>query len=184
MTEEAILEQLWHREQDAVSSLEQTYGKRSLALALRILKNREDAEECVNEAYLRLWDSIPPARPRSLWAYLSRTVRNLALDRLRELGSLRRGGSAVTVALDELTQVCGAEDVEDRVSANELGRAVQAFLRTQPPMVGAMFIRRYFYFEDRSEIAARYGVSTGQVSVTLSRTRKKLAAYLKEEGFL
>ena len=88
------------------------------------------------------------------------------------------------MALEELSQVCGKDDVEDRVQARELGQAVERFLRSQPSLACDVFLRRYFFFEDRGEIARRYGISEAQVSVHLSRTRKKLAEYLKKEGYL
>lgn len=184
MTDEQIIERFFARDEGAIVLLDREYGARGRALAQRILKNREDAEECVNESFYRLWERIPPEKPASVWAYLSRVVRNLALDRLRETGSLKRGGSAVTVALDELGQVTGRDDVEDRVTAKELGKAVERFLETQKPLARAIFLRRYFYLEDRSTIATRYGISAAQVSVQLSRTRKKLDQFLKEEGYL
>ena len=80
--------------------------------------------------------------------------------------------------------MCGPGNVEDRVQAYELGMAVEHFLKTQPSLGCNVFLRRYFYFEEREEIAARYGISPAQVSVQLSRTRKKLAQYLKQEGYL
>ena len=97
---------------------------------------------------------------------------------------MKRGGADVTVALDELQNVCGSSDVESSLSARELGQAVDRFLRTQPQRSRNVFLRRYFYFETRAEIAHRYGISAAQVSVILSRVRKKLRAYLMKEGLL
>lgn len=184
MTDQEIIEGFLRRDEAALTLTEQQYGRQCRALSRRILGSTDDAEECVNEAYFRLWDSIPPAKPASLYAYLSRIVRNLSLDRLREAGSLKRGGSAVTVALDELAQVAGSKSVEDDLTARELGRAVERFLRTQKALPQGVFIRRYYFFESREEIAARYGISAAQVSVQLSRTRKRLAQYLQQEGLL
>lgn len=184
MNDEAIISLYWKRDSDAIAQTEAAYGPACRALAGRILRSREDAEECVNDSYYRLWDSIPPEKPQSLSAYLSRIVRNLCLDRLRELGAMKRGGADVTVALDELQNVCGSSDVESSLSAKELGQAVDRFLRTQPQRSRNVFLRRYFYFETRAEIAHRYGISAAQVSVILSRVRKKLRAYLMKEGLL
>ena len=184
MTDQEIIERFFARDEDAIRQLDRQYGSQCRTLAGRILRNREDAEECINESYYRLWERIPPERPGSLWAYLSRVLRNLSLDRLREQGSLRRGGGAVTVALEELSQVCGSGSAEDVVSAAELGKAVERCLKTLPQLNCDVFLRRYFFFESRSEIAARYGISEAQVSVRLSRARKKLAEYLRQEGYV
>ena len=184
MHDEEIIALYWKRDSDAIARTEAAYGAGCRALARRILRSREDAEECVNDSYYRLWDSIPPAKPQSLFAYLSRILRNLCLDRLREQSARKRGGSDVTVALEELENVCGKSDVESSYSAKELGQAVDAFLRTQPQRSRSVFLRRYFYLESRAEIAQRYGITAAQVSVILSRVRKKLRTYLMKEGLL
>ena len=184
MTDQEIIERFFRRDEDAIRLLDRQYGSQCRALAGRILRSREDAEECINESYYRLWSRIPPERPGALWAYLSRILRNLSLDKLRENGSLKRGGNQVSVALDELREVCGSSDVEAELEARELGRAIDRALRKLPELQCAMFLRRYYYFEDRAEIAQRFGVSQSQVSVQLSRARKKLAQLLRQEGYL
>ena len=153
-------------------------------LSHRILKNNEDAEECVNDSYLRLWNRLPPEKPDSLGSFLTRIVRNLSLDRLRQSGAEKRGGSAITVSLDELKQVTGRSDVESSVMAQELGKAVDRFLRTQSQEARSIFLRRYYFFDTRAEIADRFDISAAQDSVVLSRTRKNLRNYLMEEGLL
>ena len=184
MDDNDIIELFWQRNQDAIVQTDLTYGPMCRALSRRILHNSEDAEECVNDSYYRLWERIPPERPQALGAYLSRIVRNVSLDRLRELGAVKRGGGAVAAVLDELRDLSAPEDAQSRLLAKELGLAVDRFLRTQPERSRNLFLRRYFYFESRSEIAERYGMAVTQVSVTLSRTRKKLRKYLIEEGLL
>lgn len=184
MTDEQIIELYWARDQRAVDETERAYGGLCRTLSRRILRSPEDAEECVNDGYLRLWQRLPPERPAALGSYLARIVRNLSLDRLRQQGATKRGGSAVTVSLEELTQVTGRGDVESHLAAQELGRAVDRFLRTQSEQSRCVFLRRYYFMDSRSEIAERYEISAAQVSVLLSRTRKRLRAYLKKEGLL
>ena len=184
MTDIELIECFWKRDETALLLTERQYGAQCRALSRRIVGSIEDAEECVNDSYLRLWDSIPPERPQSLFAYLSKIVRNLSLDRLRSRETRKRGGSAVTVSLDELAQLTGRDSVEDRVAAQELGRAINRWLRTQPPLQCSVFLRRYVYFETREEIAAQLGITAAQVSVHLSRMRKRLAQFLKKEGYL
>ena len=184
MDDAEIVSLYWLRDQEAIVQTDLAYGAMCRGLSRRILHNVEDAEECVNDSYFRLWERIPPERPQSLGAFLVRIVRNLSLDRLRELGAVKRGGNTVTVALDELRGVCSPEDAESGLAAKELGRAVDRFLRTEPERNRNVFLRRYFFFETRSEIADCLSISAGQVSVILSRTRKRLRNYLKEEGLL
>ncbi len=184
MEDRQIVELFWARDPRAIEEMERSYGAHCRKLSRRLLRNQEDAEECVNDSYLRLWQRIPPEQPDSLGAYLTRTLRNLCLDRLRREGARKRGGEAITVSLDELRQITGRSNTESRLMAQELGKAVGRFLRTQPERVRAVFLRRYYFMDSRSDIAARYEISTAQVSVLLSRTRKRLKRYLKEEGLL
>ena len=172
------------RDERALAETERAYGAQCRSLARRILKSPEDAEECVSDAWLRLWQRIPPEQPESLGAYLTRILRNLCLDRLRQQGAAKRGGRAVTVSLDELASVTGRDDAESRLMAAELGRAVDGFLRTQDELARNVFLRRYYFFDDRAEIARRCEISAAQVSVLLSRTRKRLRKYLQKEGLL
>ena len=184
MEEAKILELYRQRDQRAVEETEKAYGALCRGLAGKILRDPRDVEECVNDGYLRLWQRIPPERPESLKSYLACVVRNLALDRLRRADAVKRGGSSVTVCLDELEQITGRDEVERRIMTRELGRAVDRFLRTQKPEQRMIFLRRYYYLESRREIARRFGISAAQVSVTLSRVRKRLRTYLKQERFL
>lgn len=172
------------RDERALAETERAYGSLCRGLAKRILRNTEDAEECVSDAWLRLWQSIPPERPDNLGGYLTRILRNLCLDRLRAGNAAKRGGRAVTVSLDELASVTGRNDAESGLLAAELGRAVGRFLRTQSELARNVFLRRYYFFDDRAEIARRYEISAAQVSVLLSRTRKRLRTYLQKEGLL
>lgn len=184
LLDEEIVALYWARDERALAETERAYGGLCRTLARRILKNTEDAEECVSDAWLRLWQSIPPERPDSLGGYLTRVLRNLCLDRLRADSAVKRGGRAVTVSLEELASVTGRGSAESGLMAEELGRAVDRFLRTQSELARNVFLRRYFFFDDRSEIARRYEISAAQVSVLLSRTRKRLRTYLQKEGLL
>ncbi len=184
MRDEQIIELFWARDQQALAETERAYGSLCRGLARRILRSPEDAEECVNDGYLRLWNRIPPERPDSLGSYLTRIVRNLCVDRLRQAGAAKRGGRAVTVSLDELELVTGRSDLESGLMARELGQAVDRFLRTQPEAARSIFLRRYYFLDSRMEIASRYGISVARVSVILSRTRRRLRDYLVKEGLL
>ena len=184
MRDEQIIDLYWARDEQAITETDLAYGRLCRSLSRRILKNAEDAEECVSDGYYRLWLRLPPERPDSLGSFLTRIVRNLSLDRLRQQGALKRGGSAVTVSLEELGQVTGRSDVESHLAAQELGRAVDKFLRTQSEISRNVFLRRYYFFDTRSEIAQRYEISAAQVSVLLSRTRKRLRKHLQKEGLL
>lgn len=182
MEDGAIIELYWRRDTGAVAETRAKYGVLLRSLAGRFV-SPEDAEECEADAYLRAWETIPPERPASLRAYLARIVRNLALDRLRRQGADKRGGGEARAVLEELDAVA-PDSAFGEASARELGRAVSDFIRTLPRRDGDIFIRRCFYAEPVGDIARRFSMTPNAVSVSLTRTRKKLAAYLKKEGLI
>lgn len=184
MTDEELITLYFDRDETAIAKTDQCYGAGCRSLSFRIVNSREDAEECVNDSYFTLWQQIPPQRPVLFSAFLHKIVRNLSLDKLRRDGAWKRGGRSIRVALEELTQVAGPDCVEGSVLGTELCRAVEAGLRKLPQRQCNIFLRRYFYFEERDEIAQRYEISPQTVSVELSRARKKLKVYLTQEGLL
>lgn len=185
MEDAKIIELLECRSQYAVKELHSKYGGYCNALADRILHDREDVEECVNDTWWRVWNAIPPARPENLKLFVARITRNIALDRYRRHGAERRGGGVPALALEELSECVPASgSVEQELEARELGGAINRFLHDLPERQANIFIRRYFYFETSGVIAERYGMSEGNVNMTLSRTRRKLLHHLAKEGYV
>ncbi len=185
MEDRTIVDLYWQRSERAVPETVAKYGLYCRAIAERILGSREDADECVNDTWLAAWNAIPPGRPALLRPYLAKIVRNLAFDRYRKVTAVKRGGGETALVLDELAEcLADATDTEKAFEAEELGRAVRAFIRDLPEREGNVFLRRYFFNESAAEIAKRYGLSEANVRVLLSRTRAKLKARLTEEGLL
>ena len=185
MTDSAIVELLWRRDEAGLRETEARHGAPCRALAQNILGSGEDAEECWNDALLRLWNSVPPAKPDSLSAYLCKIVRNEALGRLRREQAQKRGGKNYILALDELQECLPSRNsTEELVDALALRKAIEDFLWRLPPRDCEAFLQRYFYVRPVKEIAKALGCSRVAVSASLSRSRKKLSAYLTKEGFL
>ena len=184
MTDEQIVTLFWNKDERALRESEAAYGGYCRALAERFV-SAEDAQECWSDAMLRAWDAIPPERPAHLRAFLARLTRNLALDRFRADSAAKRGGGEGDAVLSELAEVLGGhETAETAVAAQELGEAVNRFVRSLPRREGDVFIRRCFFADTTAEIAKRYGMSEGSVKAMLSRTRKKLRTYLESEDYL
>ena len=180
-----ILRLLQARDEQAVVLAERRYGRLCRSVAYRILGDIQDADECVNDAMMKLWQSVPPAQPRSLTAYLSGITRNLALDRLSARNAGKRGGAGHPAALDELAAVPAASDSpEDRLGAIALQEAMTRFLRALPKDARLVFLARYYAMLPIREIAEQHGVTAGQVQMSLKRTKEKLRIYLKKEGLL
>ena len=185
MTDDEIIRLLEARREQAVEALSKEYGAYCRQIAFRLIKQPEDAEEIVNDVWLRVWNSIPPLRPDSLRHYLAKLTRNLSLDRVRRQTAEKRGGAELPLVLEELENCLPAgETPESSLSAKELGFAINRFLDTQPRRNQDIFLRRYFFSETVAEIASRYHMREDNVRLTLSRTRTKLKAYLKQGGYL
>ena len=184
MTDEEIVALFWERDEQALQACEAAWGGYCRALAERFV-SPEDAQECWSDALLRAWDAIPPEKPAHLRAFLAKLTRNLAIDRYRAGSAAKRGGGEGEAVLSELAGILsGRETAESVVAARELGEAVNRFVGGLPRREGDVFIRRCFFADAPSEIAARWGMSTGSVKVMLSHTRKKLRAFLESEGYL
>ena len=184
MEDERIVALYWERSEDAIRQTQSKYDNYCMGIAGRILSNHEDARECVNDTYLAAWDAIPPQRPAVLSTFLGKLTRRISIDRWRALTAGKRGGSAVTVALEEL-EACipGGTDPVKEVEAKELARAISGFLRTLPYIQRKVFLMRYFEMADLTQIQEEFQISNSKAKSMLHRTRKKLKTYLQEEGY-
>ena len=183
MQDNEIIGLLFDRDEKALSELGAKYGKKLLGIAKSMLDSKEDAEECVNDTYLAVWDNIPPERPVSLFAYALKILRNTALNRLRDNSALKRG-KAMTVCIDELGDVLpDSEDVFDSVAASELSLLINRFLSSCSQDERDIFILRYYGYTAVSDIAKKYGFTQSRVKMTLKRCRDKLAQYLERNGY-
>lgn len=184
MTDMEIVTLFEKRDKSALSAVSEKYGSNCTGIAVNILRNREDAEQCVNDVYLKVWESIPPEKPRSLCAFMGKITRNLAIDRYRKEHAEKRGGGEVPLILEELSEcVSDGSSVEKAVLRNELLAAINRFLEELPAPKRIAFVSRYCLCEDVKSIAKRLGMTCNGVSVSLNRTRKSLVSYLNKEGF-
>ena len=185
MDDSAIIDLFFARSEQAIWALDEKYGKACRSLSYHILHSRQDAEECVNDAYLGAWNAIPPARPDPLPAFLCRIVRNLSLIRYHTDRAAKRGGGSYAVALEELEGcLASRRTVEGDLEEQELVRLIEDFLDTLSPENRVLLMRRYWFSDSYGEIAARTGLSEKNVSVRLSRVRKQLRRYFEERGVI
>ena len=181
----AIIALLQKRDEAAISEIRSKYGNLCFRIAEQMLHNAEDAEECVSEMLLAVWNSVPPQVPRNLEAYLVTLLRRAATDRLRSLTRQKRGGTQVSEVLDELADVLpSSENVEKSVELKELTAALNAWIRTLPEESGRIFMERYYLSEPLQSVAARHGLTEDAVKNRLKRIRSKLKEYLRKEGLL
>lgn len=148
-----------------------------MKIARSILNDHQDAEECVNDAYLGAWNSIPPQSPDPLRAYICRIVRNRSLKKLRTNSAMKRG-SQFEVSLSELEDCISGNSLDEQLAVNELSAQINAFLAALPKDDRVLFVKRYWFSESISELADAFGITENNVSVRLSRIRGKLHQYL------
>lgn len=183
MEDRKIVDLYWQRDENAIPETAAKFGGYCRTIAYNILADAEDAEECLNDTWLRAWNTMPTNRPSRLAPYLGKLSRWISLTRLREKTSLKRGGGETELVLDELTEaVDSGADVEKAVELKELNAALRRFLKNLGETERRVFLARYWFIASIAEIAEKFGFSESKVTSMLHRTRKKLLAYLKEEG--
>ena len=171
------------RDPGALDETSKKFGAYCKSIAINILGNNEDAEECVNDTYLNTWNSIPPHRPATLATYLGKITRNLCFNRYKQRKTQKRGSGELVLVLDELGDCVSGGDIDQKIDRLELLESIDAFLAALPDEKRNLFICRYWYSDAISDIAARYGMTEGKVSMSLSRMRAKLKLQLLERGF-
>ncbi|MBR5308229.1 MAG: sigma-70 family RNA polymerase sigma factor [Clostridia bacterium] len=179
-----IVKLYFERDDRAILETEKSYGSFLTAIALRILGDRLDSEECVSDTYLRAWNSMPPQKPSKLSAFLGRITRNLSFDRYRIKNAEKRGGAETEIILDELSEITdGKDSTYGEVERMELVKTLNSFLASLDADKRSIFVLRYWYSYSVSDIALKCGKSESNISVILSRTRNALRIYLSERGF-
>ena len=181
MEDGEIIDLFWARDDRALAAAGAAYGGRLLGLAERLLGSRQDAEECVNDTYLAAWDTIPPARPDHLFAYLARLCRNRACNRIDWQRAQKRRTEIVALTA-ELEACVPDRRRETAAETADLGELLTTFLRRQPEIQRQVFLRRYWYADSIRDIARRYGFGESKVKTMLLRTRQRLRTYLEGEG--
>ena len=178
MEDDRIIELYFDRDEQAIRHTADKYGAYCTAVSMNILHSEPDAEECVNDTYLKTWNAIPPTRPRSLRAFLAKIVRNLSLQRL-EYNTAAKRNRDFEIALEELGDCIPMRDEE----AGQLPDLLNSFLDTLPESEWQLFCGRYWHGHAVKELARAYGLTPKAVTMRLSRTREKLRTYLNERGY-
>lgn len=178
--DEKIIQLFFERSEQAIKELDLKYGKVCHKVSYNILHNRQDAEECVNDAYLGTWNAIPPQRPNPLLTFLCKIVRNLSIMRHHSNTAIKRN-STYDVALEELEGcLASAATVEVEIEEDELTRIIDSFLETLSQENRVIFMRRYWFSDTYQQIAERVGITENNAAVRLTRIRKQMKDYLTE----
>lgn len=178
MEDKAIIELFNQRNQQAINETAEKYGNYCYSISYNILANTEDSEECVNDTYLKAWQTIPPEYPNIFSVFLAKITRNISLDKYRHKYAKKRGGTTACIVFEELEN-CVA-DTKNSIDEVELTEVINSFLKTLSDDKRKIFVKRYWYFCSVKEIAEFYGTSESKVKMTLNRTRENFRKYLEK----
>ena len=183
MDDQMIIDLFWRRSSDAIADTAKKYGNYCYRIAYNVLANTEDSEECVNDTYLKVWESIPPTRPSRFSAFIGKITRHLALNRYAYLTAEKRGGSQIPLALEELSDCIPDHKTPAQiVEEKELGKVINQFLGDLPTESRKIFLQRYWNVMSVKDIAEMYGITESKVKMSLMRTRQKFKRFLEKEG--
>ena len=183
MNDGEIVALFWKRDECAIAESMNRYGRYCHSIAYSILQNPQDAEECVSDACMAAWNSIPPHRPAVLSSYLGKLTRRAGLKKWRGYHAQKRGGGELAMALDELRDcIPDAMTPESEIEEQELARSISVFLRMLPEAERRAFVLRYWYLNSIGTVAKQLGFSQSKVKSMLHRNRRKLLEHLRKEG--
>ena len=178
MEDSKIISLYNERNESAIKETKTKYGKLLNKISYEILRNAEDAEECVNSTYLNTWNAIPPTIPKSLCAFVCRIARNIAINTLTKLSRQR-----AECIYDELEEIIGDNnDPQDILEAHTLTANIDKYLDTLKSRNRQIFVMRYFYNMSMIAISDCFGISEQAVRSQLKRTRDGLRSFLKSNG--
>lgn len=183
MTDEKIIHLYWERSEEAIIETDKKYGNYCWSIAYGILRNHEDANECINDTYLNVWNSIPPTRPVKFAMYLGRITRNLAINKYNYYSAKKRHNTEVHLAINELIECVSGEDFSERIdNAIMIHDLLNSFLGDLNDIDQKIFVCRYWYYYSIKEIAKINGLTESYVKVSLHRSRNILKLILEREG--
>ncbi len=183
LDDKSIIQLFFRRSEEALEQLHRKYGSFLFKIAMNLLENREDSEECLNDSYLKTWNSIPPAQPECLRAYTGKITRNTALNRIKYNAREKRGKN-LTRMLSELEEcIPSQENLAEEYSAAELSALIGSFISAQSEVEQCIFIRRYWMGEPSASIAKLLEMPESTVNWKLYDLRKKLKTVLKNAGY-
>lgn len=179
MEDKKIVDMFFSRDEQAIEQVQKKYGAYLYAVANNILASESDSEECINDAYHKAWQTIPPARPEYLGAYLAKAVRNCALSKRKADSAQKRSANVDAVFLEAVELIPDSLDIADEVAVRD---TVNAFLSSLPKRTRMIFMRRYWFYDSIEMISDRFELTRNNVKVILKRTRDRFKTFLEREG--
>ncbi len=183
-TDKEIVDMYFSRDEKALKETQRKYRSYLLKIATNILQSSSQADECLDDVYLKAWNTIPPQKPENLATYLGKIARNIAIDLFRKRAAAKRKNTEYAQSVDELCETLPANNLtENEVEAKELGQLINSFVSALPQNSREVFVGRYYYMDSIKEIARYTKNSEANVKNILYRTRNKLKEFLAEKGY-
>lgn len=174
MSDQELLRLLDTQPNEALAQILKQYGGLLNAVALAILQNPQDAEECIADTLLKLWNTRDRIeKPERLKSYLCAIARNAAIDR-------RRKHTPLPLSL-ELTET---DALSEQIDALLLSELVTGAVHQLEQPTREIILQRYYGQWSIREIARYHGLSVRAVESQLYRGRKQLKTILSEGGIL
>ena len=185
MSDEQIVALYWQRDEQAIRQTDIKYKKFLLSVAYNIVYDVCDSEECLNDTYIGAWNSIPPARPTLLQAFLATIMRRTAIDCYKARKRQKRVASELTVSLSEVEDFISVDDdMYSQTDAKELGRVISDFVRSLSERRMYIFMSRYYIARPIKEIARLLGCSESTVNKEIALIKRGLREKLEKEGYV
>lgn len=182
MEDQQIIALYFARNEAAIKETDRKYGSYCHRIARNLLQIREDAEECVNDTYFAVWNKVPPENPRSLSAFLSRILRNIAISRFRR-DHARKRYDGMELLLSELEDcIPSPNTVEKVLEEKELSEIISDWLESLSADDRTLFIRRYYHGDSVKSLAKISASNPERLSSRLFILRKTLKKILEEKG--
>lgn len=183
LNDSRIIKLFIKRSESAIAELNKKYRPYMYSISRNIVNNNEDAEDCLNDSYMKIWESIPPIIPKSLSAYTGRVIRNISLDRYRMMNSQKRSSGEFTLVLDEMAEmIADNHNVENAVVNKEVIEVINQYLATITKEKRMIFVMRYYHSYSINGIGEQLNISISKVKMTLMRLRVEIKDCLSEKG--
>ena len=184
MEDEEIVELLYVHDDKGLVETKSKYNDLLNSLSFRIVRNREDTDQCVNDTYMKVWDTIPPYKPNYFKSFICKIVRQISIDKYRYNHRKERDNSEIVYLSDMDYEVKDKKNIEDELSERLLVGELNKFIDNLDVENRVLFVRKYFFFEDSKSLSKRYGISENNINVKMLRVRNKLRDYLESEGYI
>ena len=185
MSDEKIVDLYWQRDEQAIKETDIKYKKFLLSVAMNIVHDMCDSEECLNDTYIGAWNAIPPARPILLQSFLSTIMRRTAINRFNANKRQKRIVSEFSISLSELEDFIADEGgMNAEIEAQELAKSISNYVRTLPDRQLYIFVSRYYIADPIATISDELGCSVSTVKREIEAIKTGLKKHLESEGYI